>query len=520
MAKIIRVWDGTQWQEVGTALPNALSTDGTQTLTNKTITLGNNTITGTTAEFNTALSDANFATLAGTETLTNKTINLTSNTLTGTTAQFNTALSDANFATLAGSETLTNKTISGSDNTLTNIPNNSLTNSSITINGSAVSLGGTTTISTINPTIVDAKGDIITATAADTPAKLAVGNNGDTLVADSSTTTGLRYTAGNPISNPIINSCFDIWQRGTTFTIGTNTYGPDRWLAFRGAYAAGSTMSRQLVNDSTNLPNIQYCTRVQRDSGNTSTQGINFQYWQETSNSIPYAGKTVTLSFYARAGANYSSAANLLAAKLITGTGTDQNGATVSYTGEVTAITVLATLTTTWQRFTGSATLATNTNEYGFVFNNVPVGTAGANDYFEVTGVQVDIGSVALPVRRNSGTIQGELAACQRYYYNVVNGNNLSFGQGGYYNSGFMFAVLDFKVTMRGTPTLVVTSGSNYYSFERNSGNDGLNDFTISRPNLNGSMVINTADASGTAGDMGYLFTNNAASSIAFSAEL
>lgn len=46
-----------------------------------------------------------------TQTLTNKTINLTSNTITGTTAQFNTALSDGNFATIAGTETLTNKTL-------------------------------------------------------------------------------------------------------------------------------------------------------------------------------------------------------------------------------------------------------------------------------------------------------------------------------------------------------------------------------------------------------------------------
>ena len=52
------------------------------TLTNKSIDLTNNTITGTTAEFNTALSDGSFATLAGTETLTNK--SLTSPTITGT----------------------------------------------------------------------------------------------------------------------------------------------------------------------------------------------------------------------------------------------------------------------------------------------------------------------------------------------------------------------------------------------------------------------------------------------------
>ena len=51
-------------------------------------------------------------------------------------------------------DTLTNKTISGSSNTLSDIANASLTNSAITINGSSVSLGGSTTIST-NLTIVD-----------------------------------------------------------------------------------------------------------------------------------------------------------------------------------------------------------------------------------------------------------------------------------------------------------------------------------------------------------------------------
>lgn len=56
---------------------------------------------------------------AASVTLTNKTIDLASNTVTGTLAQFNTAVSNADLASLAGSETLTNKTINGANNTLT-----------------------------------------------------------------------------------------------------------------------------------------------------------------------------------------------------------------------------------------------------------------------------------------------------------------------------------------------------------------------------------------------------------------
>lgn len=55
---------------------------------------------------------SSYATITGTQTLTNKTISLGSNTITGTLAQFNSAITDADVATLAGSETLSNKTLS------------------------------------------------------------------------------------------------------------------------------------------------------------------------------------------------------------------------------------------------------------------------------------------------------------------------------------------------------------------------------------------------------------------------
>ena len=81
------------------------------TLTNKTFALGNNTISGTLAQFNTAVTDATLVSTTGSETLTNKSVNLANNTLTGTFAQFNTAVSNATLVSTTGTETLTNKSL-------------------------------------------------------------------------------------------------------------------------------------------------------------------------------------------------------------------------------------------------------------------------------------------------------------------------------------------------------------------------------------------------------------------------
>jgi hypothetical protein len=264
----------------------------------------------------------------------------------------------------------------------------------------------------IQNSIVDAKGDIVAASANDTPARLAVGNNGETLVADSSTSTGLRYTAGTVQANPVLNSAMQVWQRGTTIT-ANNGYSADRWFYY--STNNNATISRQTTGDTTNLPNIQYCARVQRNSGSTGTGDITFTQSMESINSIPFAGKTITLSFYARVGANYSGGTSFIS-QVRSGTGTDQNLLS-GYTGSSSFISNTQALTTTWTRYSYTGTVATTATEIGIYTGYTPSGTAGANDFYEITGVQIDVGNVALPFRTNGATLQGELAACQRYYW-------------------------------------------------------------------------------------------------------
>ena len=328
----------------------------------------------------------------------------------------------------------------------------------------------------IQPTIVDAKGDLIAAVAADSLNRLAVGSNDQVLVADSAASTGLAWKSyGAQVvagKNAFINGGMDVWQRGTSISVTASTapYTADRWQVNLGANQA-STVSRQVTGDTTNLPNIQYCMRYQRNSGQTGTGAMYLTQSFESSNSISFTGKTATLSFYARAGANFSPTSSILTSYVYYGTGTDQN-ITGAYTGAVGLGGQNNTLTTTWQRFTMTVSIASTATEIALLLAHTPTGTASTNDYYEITGVQLEVGSVATPFSRNGATIQGELAACQRYYYRKTTaGNNQSLASGGIStNTTRGDIVLNHPVQMRVVPTsldysnLIFTDTATNYS--------------------------------------------------------
>ena len=255
--------------------------------------------------------------------------------------------------------------------------------------------------------------------------------------------------------NKVINGNMSVWQRGTSVAVGTLGYTADRW--FHQSYN-GATISRQPTSDTSVLPNVQYCARVQRNSGVTSTNFMYFTQSMETQESIKVSGKTITLSFYARKGANFSATSNAFKAELFYGTGTDQN-MILGYTGQAQLFTSTFTLTSSWVRYSVTATIPVTSTEITPLFGYTPTGTAGANDWFEITGVQLEEGSVATPFeQRPIGT---ELALCQRYYWRWIATSTVSYYSMIQLRGGTVFALgatLTFPATMRTTPSISINS--------------------------------------------------------------
>jgi hypothetical protein len=247
--------------------------------------------------------------------------------------------------------------------------------------------------------------------------------------------------------NRIINGDFKIFQRNaaaTTVTLnGVGYTGPDRFFVYQ-----NGTAQVQTTRVSSGLTGFQYALRWGRPSTSTSTGVTVLGQAMETINCYDLQDQTVTLSFWARAGSNFSSVSNALYVALYAGTGTDQSAAnmtTGSWTSSSTPISTTINLSTNWTRYTFTVTLGSSISQLGFYSNWTPSGTAGNDDNVYITGVQLEKGSVATPFEYRQYTT--ELALCQRYY---------SSGTGGAIprpGDFLMFGYIYLPVTMRANPT-------------------------------------------------------------------
>ena len=339
------------------------------------------------------------------------------------------------------------------------------------------------------------------------------------LYASTATISTLNATSGNVFNkslydNAIINGNFDVWQRGTTLTVGETTSGfiADR---FRIQQAADSGTLPTLVHSqqlltSGDITGSFYHYRIATNGAGTSlgvnSYGVISQTIENGTRFLCGLNKKITLSFYARS--------SIVNKKL--GVGFLQY---YGSGGSPTAQEILAgstiSLTSTWTKYT--VTVTTNTL-VGKTF-----GTAN-NDYIEfqlwamwgstlgaargLTGAEtyvgsgnIDIAQIKLEAGDTATTYQPrsyvqELADCQRYF--EMSGSTYpTIGGDVYYNSGSATANqklhYSFRVEKRAAPTITT------FNDAASSTNNNAADYTIEGVNNYTDGVISPIKTSGFA---------------------
>ena len=216
------------------------------------------------------------------------------------------------------------------------------------------------------------------------------------------------------------------------------------------------------------------------------------------------------MSFYAKA----STATTMTTEAYWTDGSTRTNAVSIASQGN--------SLTTSWQRFTMPVNFDSSspngTNKAIELTNYVVTGGATIN----ITGVQLEIGSVPTSFTRTGGSIQGELAAAQRYYWrNSGVAAYASYGAGYGASSTITEYIIASPVTMRVAPTSVdyASLGASVYG----AGPVAISSLSLSAvETTQNSMVVLGTHASGITTGKPYFIANNnnTAGYLGFSAEL
>lgn len=273
--------------------------------------------------------------------------------------------------------------------------------------------------------------------------------------ADLSNYANLTTTPVSGFRNKIINGDFKITQRGASISniASDGTYTADRWYVQRG----GNLNYNQRQIGSYNPPNgFEYYGEYVNNTA--SNPFIAVSQAIETRDSLPLAGRTVTISFYARANANTTASKTLLS-RVDYSTSVDTKSGTTSDSKTFTLN--FGTASTDWQRFSWSTIIpaTAKTIDIKFIQNL----TLAVNDGFHLTGVQVELGTIATPFEQRP--FSTELALCQRYYerYDYTDSQYQIVASNGMATSAVAVVVsFYYKVEKRAIPTAETSAASSF----------------------------------------------------------
>jgi len=352
--------------------------------------------------------------------------------------------------------------------------------------------------------------------------------------------------------NLIINGAYTINQRGVTGNGSSGYQVVDRWTMSAGGlnnamhqyqvditagdlpYTKGFRKMYRLTNDGQNADANDFIQAVQHiEAQNVATSGWN--YVSSSSN--------ITLSFYVRASVTQTyhgylqtlDGTNKTNSFSFALTANDWTKVTKTFSGN-SGITINndngAGLTVHFTPFMGTDFTASSVTDGAWqtyasgarTKDQVGNWMTTAYSTFEITGVQLEVGSVATDFEHRS--FGQELALCQRYFYQLSKQgstsevSNAPIGLGNYDNSSNFQAIIPFPVTMRNNPSLISSDTANGFYVRREGSADFVDNFTLSYSTKNCARIFNNTDVSGSAGVAGNILQETGDSNLAFNAEL
>jgi hypothetical protein len=271
--------------------------------------------------------------------------------------------------------------------------------------------------------------------------------------------------------NYLINGGFAVAQRGTSFdsTGGANNddaYTLDRWYIL-----SDGNDAIDVTQETTTVPtNGEFAIALDVETVNKK---FGIATIIENKDIIGLVGNTVTFSFKAKVSATtkldnvkaaivaWSGTADTVTSDIISAWGAEGTNPTLIANATYENSPVNLNLTTSYATYSVSAAVdtASTQNLILFIWSDVTDTTAG--DFLYIAESKLELGSVATAFEYAGGTFEGELAACQRYYFrHKAEASGTNFAPGFADNAGGTLAIYSFPVTMRIRPTALETSGT------------------------------------------------------------